>query len=98
MGRRFVEARHAVLHSGDKHPLQPVAALGGWDDAVAIAPHAALARHGPDATENDALHAADVPVHTLQLFLGAGALLDGAESSEHRADEVDQNPCAGCAP
>src|SRR6266516_2417186 len=97
MGRRFVEARHAVLHSGHEHPLQPAAALDGRNDAVAIAPHAALARHGPDATENDALHAADVPVPTLQLFLEAGALLDRAKPSEHRADEVDKNQCAGCA-
>ena len=63
----------------------------GGDDALAVAPHAAVAGHGSRAGQNHALHAADVPGVPLQLFGRPGALLDGQQPADRFADQADEN-------
>ena len=65
LGQGLVAARHALHHPRHHLSVQPAAAHHGRDDALAGAPVAAFARHGPDAGQDDALHAADVPLHSL---------------------------------
>ena len=69
---------HSSSASRSRFALQPAAAAHGRDDALAGAPDAALAGHGPDPGEDDALHAADVPGVPLQLLGRPDALLDRA--------------------
>jgi len=45
----------------------------------------------PAQAQNDALFAADFPGVPLQLLGGAGALLDGQQPADHRADEAHEN-------
>ena len=68
VGGGFVQAGHAVHDSGHQFSVQPAAAADGRRDAVAVAPAAAVAGHGPDAGENDALSAGDFHPVPLQLF------------------------------
>jgi hypothetical protein len=51
----------------------------------------AVAGHGSLAGENDALYAAAVSGVSLQLFGRTGALLDGQQSADHRADKAHKN-------
>ena len=70
------KAGHGVHDSGDRFPVQSVAAADGRVDVVAIASAAAVTGHGSGAGKNDALYAADFPGFPLQLFVRHDTLQD----------------------
>ena len=89
LGLRPVAAGHGGVDL--RVPPQSVAADHGRDSALANASDAAVAWGGSGATEDDAIHAVDLRLHALQFLGRAGALLDGAESAQHSADETHQD-------
>ena len=90
MGLRFIAAGYGWDHPRIKFPDKPLAVDHGGHAILAGALDSALPRSGSCPAENHEIHAADVPRDSLQFLRGFGALLDGAEFVDNRANEADK--------
>ena len=86
-----IAARYRRHHPGIEFPNKPIAVDHGGHAVLAGALDSALSGCGSRPAENHEIHATHVPGNSLQFLRGFGALLDGAEFANYRANEADKN-------